>query len=95
MNIVTPERTGGSVVGPVVGVIVAVAVVAILVILTIIFIRYCTEHSLVKSIQCMNRVPGMSVLPQVEEERSQWVCEDKVQAAVSTPEAEEGGGGGE
>ena len=34
----------------------------------------------------------MSVLPQVEEERSQWVCEDEVQATVSTPEAEEGGG---
>ena len=46
--------SGDSVVGPVVGVIVAVAVVAILVILTIIFIRYCTDHSLVKLIQCMN-----------------------------------------
>ena len=55
MNIVTAE-SGGSVVGPVVGVIVAVTVVAILVILTIVFIRYCTDHSLVKSIQCMNRV---------------------------------------
>ena len=53
VNIDTPESSGGSVVGPVVGVIVAVAVVAILVILTIIFIRYCMHHSIVKSIQCM------------------------------------------